>query len=144
MSAAWFGLIGVIVGGLISTLWSWLAVVRQELSDAVVAARLVDDDLCALQEPSRLGDAATPDTATWIANRAALAKALGKAQWEAVSAVYRAPGAAMDGKPSEQLGDRLCFAREKLQPWVAGKRYGVLQRFRDLFSARRSHPAGGP
>jgi hypothetical protein len=45
MSSAWFGLIGVVVGGLISTLWQWLAVVRQELSEAMVAARLVDEDL---------------------------------------------------------------------------------------------------
>ena len=45
MSSAWIGLIGVVVGGVISTLWQWLAVVRQELSDAVVSARLVNEDL---------------------------------------------------------------------------------------------------
>ena len=45
MSSAWIGLIGVVVGGVISTLWQWLAVVRQELSDAVVSARLVNEDM---------------------------------------------------------------------------------------------------
>lgn len=44
MNSVWIGLVGVIVGGLITTLWSWLSVVRQELSDGMVAARMVDDD----------------------------------------------------------------------------------------------------
>jgi hypothetical protein len=54
MSAAfWSGFIGVVVGALISTLWSWLAVIRQELSDAMVAAWMVNEDLANLAETLR-------------------------------------------------------------------------------------------
>jgi hypothetical protein len=79
MDAAWFGLIGVVVGGLISTLWSWLAVVRQELSEAMVAARLIDEDLLPVAIPHP-GGAELPDADIWVENRVALAKALGKSQ----------------------------------------------------------------
>ena len=48
MSSVWIGFIGVIVGGLITTVWSWLAVIRQELGDAMVSARLVDESLAIL------------------------------------------------------------------------------------------------
>ena len=37
MNSVWIGFIGVIVGGLITSVWL-LAVVRQELSDGMVAA----------------------------------------------------------------------------------------------------------
>src|SRR6266568_535827 len=50
VSAVWIGLIGVIIGGLIATTWSWLAVVRQELSDAMVSARLIDESLASLEQ----------------------------------------------------------------------------------------------
>jgi len=43
------GLTGVVVGGLISTGWKWLAAIRQELADGVVGARLVDHDLTCLE-----------------------------------------------------------------------------------------------
>jgi hypothetical protein len=76
MSSAWFGLIGVVVGGVISTLWQWLAVVRQELSAGMVAARLVDESL--ERTLSRDGATAKPDSSTWIENRVALATTLGQ------------------------------------------------------------------
>jgi hypothetical protein len=132
VSAAWFGLIGVVVGGLISTVWSWLAVVRQELSDAMVAARLVDEDL-------RSVDLAIPGPSldikpeTWSANRVALAKVLGREQWDAVAEVYRHQAQSetpADASPGELLRD----ARDALAPLVAGKRYIFPQRWRNALS----------
>jgi hypothetical protein len=125
MSAAWFGLIGVIVGGVISTIWSWLSVVRQELTEAMVAARLIDEDLLAFAARSSATDRlpARPDADLWSANRNALAKVLGQAQWDAVAAVYR------DEHDSAQVP----AARDALRSLVQGKRYVIPQRWRNLF-----------
>jgi hypothetical protein len=115
MSAAWFGLIGVIVGGVISTVWSWLAVVRQELTDAMVAARLINEDLNAYAHRA-------PDADLWSANRNALAKVLGKTQWDAVAAVYR----------HNPTAAQVSAAGNALRPLVQGKRYVIPQRWRNL------------
>jgi hypothetical protein len=87
MSSAWFGLIGVVVGGFISTLWSWLAVIRQELSEAVVAARLVDEDLRCTEALLSVSSQVTahPDAGVWAGNRVALARVPGHRQWNAVT-----------------------------------------------------------
>src|ERR1700761_4926566 len=91
MSSVWIGFVGVIVGGLITTVWSWLAVVRQELSDAMVSARLVDDDIAGLALAIRPdGKLPAQDNGqVWEQNRAALARALGKQQWAEVSKAYQ-------------------------------------------------------
>lgn len=124
MSAAWFGLLGVVVGGVISSLWSWLAVVRQELSDAMVAARLVDLELSEREasDGSRVPAAAT---SIWNESRAALAKVLGKPQWDAISRVY-ANGSSSSPTDIET-------ARQALAELVAGKRYVLPQRWRNMF-----------
>ncbi|WP_157576010.1 YtxH domain-containing protein [Mycobacterium sp. GA-2829] len=80
MSAAWFGLIGVVLGGAISACAALFSAVRQDLNDAVVAARLIDLDL----QQRVSGDARSEEL--WVAHRAALAKALGHRQWLAVAA----------------------------------------------------------
>ena len=67
-------------------LWSWLSVVRQELSDGMVAARLVDEELKRLAPPvggPAPAYALSPET--WQEQRIALAKVLGEPQWNAVS-----------------------------------------------------------
>ncbi len=126
VSADWIGLFGVVVGGVIATAWSWLAVVRQELSDAIVAARLVDESLATLQHGVEAGDSFAR---VWENNRAALARALGEQQWEAVSIVYRNPG---------PVGaEAVSRAREVLKRPVAGKRFLVLQRVGNVIHPSR-------
>ncbi|MFF2146831.1 hypothetical protein [Kitasatospora sp. NPDC058190] len=135
MNAAWFGLIGVVVGGLISTVWGWLSVIRQELADALVGARLVDDDLARLEMGSDGGEAGhqpLPTAQTWAENRVALAKVLGFRQWNTVSAVYRRsdPSSAHTWSGRDQ---ELSAAREALAPLAAGKRHVLGQRWHNMF-----------
>src|SRR5262245_38416017 len=92
MNSVWIGFIGVIVGGLITSVWSLLAVVRQELSGGMVAARLVDANLATLDQgrPSPSGEPGRPmDDRVWEQSRASLARVLGREQWAKVSAAYR-------------------------------------------------------
>ena len=143
VSSAWFGLIGVVIGGLISTLWSWLSVVRQELSEAVVAARLVDEDLRSTEAVlSARGDAsAHPDAAVWAGNRVALAKVLGHRQWQTVAGIYRA-GARTSPESEGSFPQHLTEARAALDPLVWGKRYVTRQRWRNWLDARRRSRVG--
>jgi hypothetical protein len=123
VSSAWFGLIGVVVGGLIASVWSWLALVRQELSDGMVAARLVDEDLTIRQKASEQGDEAGGGTTIWKENRVALARVLSHPKWEAVSTVYT---------PAPHTPDELfAAAHVALLPLVQGKRYPVPERWQD-------------
>lgn len=133
MSEAWFGLLGVVVGGFISTLWSWLSVVRQELSDGMVAARLLDEDLKRFdasvdrREPA---DAVSADM--WREHRVALAKVLGEPQWNAVADAYRPADPSQSGQPAS-LGT-VADARAALKPLAQGKRHVLPQRWRNLFA----------
>jgi hypothetical protein len=141
MSAVWIGFVGVIVGGLITTAWSWLTVVRQELGDAMVAARLVDEDLATAAQALRMsgGDARLQvDGHIWAQNRGALARVLGRQQWEEVSAAYRQGHQSSVGS----LGDCVSTARTALAELVAGKRYVVPQRWRNMFHRRGSGRGG--
>jgi hypothetical protein len=134
MSSVWIGFVGVIVGGLITTLWSWLAVIRQELSDAMVSARLVDDDLAALYETVRsLGGVLTMEHSDliWQQNRTALARALGQRQWAEVSIAYRH---CVHPLPEYSFDDDIATARIALAQLVSGKRYVIGQRWRNLIS----------
>jgi hypothetical protein len=134
VSSAWIGLAGVVVGGVIATLWSWLAVVRQELADAVVAARLVDEDLRTIESASP--GTARPAADVWTANRVALAKVLGETQWHAVSDVYRQGGAGTSPDEDPALRTRVDAARGALEPLVRGKRYVTRQRAQNWLGAR--------
>lgn len=137
MSAVWIGLIGVIIGGLITTAWSWLAVVRQELSDAMVSARLIDESLAILEQAMLASREAVDqqiDAQVWEQNRAALARVLGREQWEDVSSVYRHHNSPL---PEDSLRSHVSTAREALKELVAGKRYVIPQRWRNGFSRRR-------
>ena len=132
MSSVWIGFVGVIVGGLITTLWSWLAVVRQELSDAMVSARLVDDDLAALTQAVRSPDRIPPsqdDGGIWEQNRTALARVLGRRQWDEVSTAYRHHAHPL---PEHSLDDDIATARQALAQLISGKRYVISQRWRNL------------
>ena len=139
VSSAWFGLIGVVVGGLISTAWGWIAAIRMELSEAVVAARLVDAQLRRFENSS----ATPPDRhslefhpETWANNRPALARVLGRHQWDVVAE-------ACDGlaQPSveedESLRAIVHEARDALDPLVSGKRHVMQQRLGNLSRKRR-------
>lgn len=132
VSSAWFGLIGVAVGALFSTLWSWFAVVRQEIGDAVVAARLIDEDLRALQA-APTSRRAPHDTDVWRENRAALAKALGHGQWDAVASVYR-HDPTVTGDPIKHVP----AARKALAGFAASKRSAARQRVRNFLACSSS------
>jgi hypothetical protein len=132
MSSVWIGFVGVIVGGLITTLWSWLAVVRQELGDAVVSARLVDDDLAALAQAMQSSNDNLPvqdNGRIWERNRTALARVLGRRQWDEVSTAYRHYAHPL---PEYSLPDDLATAHKALAQLVSGKRYVIRQRWRNL------------
>jgi hypothetical protein len=119
MSAVWIGLIGVIIGGLIATTWSWLAVVRQELSDAMVSARLIDESLASLEQAMLTSGADAYrqfDAQVWEQNRGALARVLGKEQWDAVSSVYRYSDSS---PPDDSFRAHVSTARKALKELVS-------------------------
>lgn len=120
MTAAWFGVLGVLVGGLISAGAATFAVVRQELTEAVVAARLIDLDLQASTKDS------SPSRDLWMTHRIALARALGHRQWLAVAAAYE------ENEHAQKDTDTLRRARAALKPVVAGKRYLATQRIANI------------
>ncbi|PJI93889.1 hypothetical protein [Luteimicrobium subarcticum] len=123
MSAAAVGLVGVVVGAVLTTLWAWLALLRGELTDAMTAARLVDEDLH--RRLSDLGSCAVDGVASavWEQNRNALAKVLQVDSWRAVARVYRSPERRVDV-------DDLVLARAALARLVSGRRSVVPARYR--------------
>lgn len=130
MGVAIVGFVGVIVGGFVSVMGSWLDKIRGELNDAMVAARLVDADLARVE---RAGVGAERSAAIWAANSGALAKALGYDQWEAVAKVYR------DGESSESnLVGALNEAHCALEPFARSKRSAVRQRWRNMLRGNSS------
>jgi hypothetical protein len=124
MGVALVGFVGVIVGGLVSVMGSWLDKIRVELTDAMVAARLVDVDLARVE---RAGVGAQPSPAIWAANSGALAKALGYDQWEAVAKVYRA-GDSLESSLVSALNE----AHSALEPFARSKRSAVRRRWRNM------------
>jgi hypothetical protein len=124
MGIALVGFVGVIVGGLIAVMGSWLDQIRGEVNDAMVAARLVRADLARAEAA---GGGAEPSAGIWTANSGALAKALGYHQWEAVAEAYQAgqsSGSDLVGAPTR--------ARHELEPFARGKRSAVHQRWRNM------------
>ena len=118
--------------------WSWLAVVRQELTDAMVSARLIDESLAALEQAmlaSREAVFQHIDAHVWEQNRVALARVLGREQWVDVSSVYRHHDSPL---PDDSLRGQVSTARKALKELVAGKRYVIPQRWRNEFSRRRA------
>ena len=132
VSSAWVGLIGVVVGGTITTRWSWLAELRRELNDGMVAAGLVDDDVRA----RAAGPTAESDTNVWKDNRTALARALGHHYWTAIADVY-------NPRADANMSDLCGKARVELAPWVNGKRYVVVRCCRNLRRWKRPTPTVG-
>jgi hypothetical protein len=128
VSEAWFGLLGVVVGGVISTLWNWLAAVRQELSDAMVAARLVEEELRVMADDDGSGGRTPVSQDVWETYRVPLAKVLGERQWRAVADVYHG------SMPRQPTSEETAKAREALRPLVQGKRRVVGQRWRNMAS----------
>ena len=138
MAAVWIGFVGVVVGGLITTVWNWLAVVRQELSDGMVSARLVHEDLSNLTEALDETEHPVINAAVWQQNRGSLARVLGRQQWEAVSVVYRNYTSAVSG---DALRGTIIDAQGALQDLVDGKRYIIPQRWRNAWRLRRKAKA---
>lgn len=143
MDAAWIGLLGVVVGGIVASAWSWAAVIRQELSDGLVSARLVDDELRQFDDELRrleeLGRAGRgdpvlrrPDVHLWKENRSALARILGHRQWEQVSSAYSHATADHSAPLRPDVADQVRAARDALAPLVAGKRHVIWQRVGNL------------
>jgi hypothetical protein len=124
MGVALVGFVGVLIGAVVSVAGKWLVTIRDELNEAMVAARLVDADLAAMESG---GDHDVPShLASWQSNRAALAKVLGYRQWQAVSNVYGAGNAPMLEE------DTLRRARNSLAPFAVSKRTAVRQRVRNV------------
>jgi hypothetical protein len=94
MTAAVFGLLGVIVGGALNGLIQAALARRRDRADGVAAARLVLHELELLKGDFELwlqGDRPprVPITSpAWQAHRASLARVLAEPEWDMVSAAY--------------------------------------------------------
>jgi hypothetical protein len=119
MAAVW-GLIGVIAGGLITSGWAFVSIVRTELGDLVVAARMIHADLRRCAKASEL------NRELWQQHREALARALGKRQWEAVASAYETETTHESADPVIEK------ARDGLKRAAAGRRHVIVQRFTNV------------
>ena len=110
------GLVGVLVGALIAGAWGWFSEVRRELAEAVVAARLVTNELNSWD----LARARSQDA--WLVHRADLARVLGADEWASVSEAY-----------TPVASDRqVTKAIDALKPLARGKRHQVIRRLRNI------------
>jgi hypothetical protein len=110
------GLVGVFVGALIAGAWGWFSEVRRELAEAVVAARLVTNELNSWD----LARARSQDA--WLVHRADLARVLGADEWASVSEAY-----------TPVASDRqVTKAIDVLKPLAQGKRHQVIRRLRNI------------
>src|SRR4051794_9992388 len=92
MTAAIFGLVGVLVGGLLATTGQYLLGVRNEYAAATVAARLIGAELNVLraivQSGARNEDPSARDTPVWDRQQAAFALVAPNRHWDAVETAY--------------------------------------------------------
>jgi hypothetical protein len=91
MTAAIFGLVGVLVGGVIAALGQYVLGVRNEYAAATVAARLIGAELnvlCAVVESGGLDDGGVLETPVWNQQQAALALVVPSGHWNAVESAY--------------------------------------------------------
>jgi uncharacterized membrane protein len=97
MAAAVFGLIGVIVGGVINGAVSWWLERGRQSSDAQSAGRLVQSELVffraaareiQLHWPTELPQLRHAGNPLWQSNRAVLSRALRDEDWDAVQRAY--------------------------------------------------------
>ena len=97
MAAAIFGIIGVIVGGLINAVVSWLAQRRKDESTALSAKRLVATELgtwltlaraAASRPPEELPQLRKATPKIWQSNRGVLARSLSDDDWELLATAY--------------------------------------------------------
>jgi hypothetical protein len=86
VAAAIFGLVGVLVGGLLATAGQYLLSVRNEYAAATVAARLIRVELNAVravvQEGGREENPTVLDTPVWDRQQAAFALVVPNRHWE--------------------------------------------------------------
>jgi hypothetical protein len=105
MTAAIFGLVGVLVGGLLATTGQYLLGVRNEYAAATVAARLIGAELNALravvESGARSRDPSALDTPVWERQQAAFALVVPNRHWDAVESAYVLL-AALRGSPSHE------------------------------------------
>ena len=92
MTAAIFGLLGVLVGGLLATTGQYLLGVRNEYAAATVAARLIGAELDVLravvQSSARNDNPSALDTPAWDRQQAAFALVVADRLWDAVESAY--------------------------------------------------------
>ena len=92
MTAAIFGLIGVLVGGVLATTGQYLLGVRNEYAAATVAARLIGAELnvmrAVVQSAARNEDPSALDTPVWDRQQAAFALVVPNRHWDAVESAY--------------------------------------------------------
>ena len=91
MTAALFGLTGVLLGALLTVILQYLLGVRNEYAAATVAARLIIVELNGLVvvvERGTFNDSGSLETPAWDKQQAALAIVLPTKHWEAVERAY--------------------------------------------------------
>lgn len=96
MTEAVFGLVGVVIGAILSGAVSLAVEARRERRDCIVAARLVSHEISMLsveiefwiKEKRVAIDELPLSRSIWDENRVALARALPPPDWEMVSATY--------------------------------------------------------
>jgi hypothetical protein len=92
MTAAIFGLAGVLVGGLVATSGQYLLGVRNEYAAATVAARLIGAELnvlsAVMQSGARHERSRALDTPAWDGHQAAFALVVPERHWASVQNAY--------------------------------------------------------
>ena len=91
MTAAIFGLVGVLVGAVIAAVGQYLLGVRNEYAAATVAARLIIAELERLSVTVQSGEidgTGALDTPVWDKHQAALALVVPSGHWDAVGTAY--------------------------------------------------------
>lgn len=105
MTAAIFGLVGVLVGALIATIGQYLLGVRNEYAAATVAARLIAAELNRLSRVVasgiRANDGDALKTPAWDKQQAAFALVVPNEHWDAVESAYALLAAVRTAPPRE-------------------------------------------
>src|SRR5881227_3432268 len=117
MTAALFGLTGVLLGALLTVILQYLLGVRNEYAAATVAARLIIVELNGLVvvvERGTFNDSGSLETPAWDKQQAALAIVLPTKHWEAVERAYTTFAAvrALSQQPAPEARTRFVQAAQ--------------------------------
>lgn len=140
MTAAIFGLVGVIVGALINGTATMLLRRRTEQSDARSAVRLVASELARFYSLAEASQELPPDhlpqlhqstPVVWESNRGVLARSLASADWKLVALAYARVDALNSVLVFEPDGTRVEWRGREAEPLL----YKMLEPVRDATAA---------